>query len=92
MFIKNNKFEIFGTCKVQMMVFWVAKTWNWLDGIARFGFVKVDVRDRLHCLGIPGMQRLIIIRDEGVYILIQKYVIDQNFVFIVNTETTTAEL
>ena len=75
-----------------MVIARIAQAADRLYGVARLRIIEVDVRYQLHCLWVPRVKRLVIVRDESVYVFIQKDVIYKDFVFVVHTKRTTTEL
>lgn len=91
--VEDDQFVILGACKIQLVFQGVAKARDRLDSTSTALLVgcEIDLADDLHGLRVPRVQRFIVVRNEGVDVLVQKDVIDQDSVPIIYTKTQVAE-
>jgi len=59
---------------------------------ADLSVVEVDVGDQFHRLWVPGVQRLIVEGYERIDVLVEEYIIDEDFVPAVNAQAQVTEL
>ena len=72
MLIKDKQFEVLGACKVKMVDFRIAQASDWLNGLIIFNIYKVLGANVLQSIGVPGVKRLVVVRNKCVDVFVQE--------------------